>query len=69
MSGLNLYNEKIQDLIAIANEKYKIDTQYFDNYQVKRGLRNQDGTGVLAGLTSIGEVRGYIIDDLSLIHI
>ena len=60
---MNLYNEKIQDLIAIANEKYKIDTQYFDNYQVKRGLRNQDGTGVLAGLTSIGEVRGYIIDD------
>jgi len=58
-----LYSEKIKDLLDIASQKYKIDPQFYNNYQVKRGLRNQDGTGVLAGLTSIGEVRGYIIDD------
>ncbi len=31
----------------------------FEKYGVKRGLRNNDGTGVIAGLTSIGDVVGY----------
>ena len=35
----------------------------FKKYGVKRGLRNDDGTGVLAGLSSVGSVVGYIIDD------
>ena len=32
-------------------------------YGQKRGLRNDDGTGVIAGLTSVGAVIGYYIDD------
>lgn len=32
-------------------------------YRPKRGLRNPDGTGVLAGLTQIGEVHGYVMDE------
>ena len=35
----------------------------YNEYNVKRGLRNADGTGVLAGLTAIGEVHGYILDE------
>ncbi len=35
----------------------------FDHYNVKRGLRYKDGTGVMAGLTSVGEVSGYYIED------
>lgn len=35
----------------------------FKKYGVKRGLRNDDGTGVMAGLTSVGQVVGYYIDD------
>lgn len=35
----------------------------FKQYRVKRGLRNEDGTGVMAGLTSVGAVIGYYIDD------
>ncbi len=57
------YTDNIQLLIKVAAEKYKLDRQNYSRYSVKRGLRNPDGTGVLAGLTSIGEVRGYIIDD------
>lgn len=57
------YADNIQLLIKVAAEKYKLDRQNYSRYSVKRGLRNPDGTGVLAGLTSIGEVRGYIIDD------
>ena len=32
----------------------KIDTGLFQKYGVKRGLRNEDGSGVLVGLTNIG---------------
>ena len=37
----------------------KIDNELFAKYGVKRGLRNEDGTGVLVGLTNIGNVVGY----------
>lgn len=37
----------------------KIDANLFRKYDVKRGLRNDDGTGVLVGLTNIGNVVGY----------
>lgn len=37
----------------------QIDNNLFDQYDVKRGLRNKDGTGVLVGLTNIGDVVGY----------
>lgn len=32
-------------------------------HNVKRGLRNEDGSGVVVGLTNIGDVHGYIIDE------
>ena len=37
----------------------KIDNALFQEYGVKRGLRNEDGSGVLVGLTNIGNVVGY----------
>ncbi len=37
--------------------------ELFKQHSVKRGLRNDDGTGVMAGLTSVGAVQGYYIDD------
>ncbi|GHT36585.1 citrate synthase [Bacteroidia bacterium] len=36
-----------------------IDDELFTKYNVKRGLRNEDGSGVLVGLTRIGNVVGY----------
>ncbi len=36
-----------------------IESEKFKKFNVKRGLRNEDGSGVLVGLTSIGDVRGY----------
>ncbi|MBR2500052.1 MAG: citrate/2-methylcitrate synthase [Clostridia bacterium] len=46
----------VKDNSAISPDK-------FSNYKVKRGLRNSDGTGVLAGLTNIGNVHGYVISE------
>ena len=40
-------------------EAVRIDTELFSKFDVKRGLRNEDGTGVLVGLTRIGNVVGY----------
>lgn len=47
-----------------AAQTYKpISKDIYDKYNVKKGLRYKDGTGVMAGVTSIGEVSGYYIDD------
>ncbi len=49
--------------VAVALENNRIDTELFERFNVKRGLRNADGTGVLVGLTEVGDVHGYIIDE------
>ncbi|MBQ8974296.1 MAG: citrate synthase [Oscillospiraceae bacterium] len=41
----------------------KVTREDYQKYDVKRGLRNNDGTGVLAGVTRIGNVRGYYMQD------
>lgn len=48
---------------ARLRQNGKIDATLYQKYNVKRGLRNADGTGVLVGLTRIGSVHGYIIDE------
>jgi citrate synthase len=42
-----------------VRESCQIDSELFEKYDVKRGLRNADGSGVLVGLTKVGEVVGY----------
>ncbi len=44
------------------------DAEQFVRLGVKRGLRNQDGSGVLVGLTNIGDVHGYERDAEGQIH-
>ncbi|MDN5344646.1 MAG: citrate synthase [Clostridia bacterium] len=50
-------------LAALAEKNNSIPQDLYEKYNVKRGLRNSDGTGVLVGLTEIGEVHGYILDE------
>ena len=53
-------------LINLCNEiqiNDRIDGDDYTKYGVKRGLRNADGTGVMAGLTKICSVDGYYIED------
>ncbi len=42
---------------------YDIPSKYFTHYNVKRGLRNPDGTGVMAGITKIGNAHGYVLNE------
>ena len=50
-------------MYAAFRENNTISPAYFDKYSVKRGLRNPDGTGVMAGVTNICNVHGYVLDD------
>ena len=50
------YVLKLEDSVR---KSCQIDNDLFEKFEVKRGLRNKDGTGVLVGLTNIGDVVGY----------
>ncbi|MBR6681193.1 MAG: citrate synthase [Clostridia bacterium] len=47
--------------VAEATRVNDIPQPALENYKVKRGLREADGTGVLAGVTNIGNVHGYVL--------
>lgn len=56
-------NPNIDNLMAKLSDSIRttssIDQELFVRYNVKRGLRNEDHSGVLVGLTTIGDVVGY----------
>jgi citrate synthase len=52
--------EKYSNLVL---EKGIIDNELYSKYEVKRGLRDVSGKGVLVGLTEISEIISYIIED------
>jgi len=72
MEGIVSY-EFEKKMISELSEKAKtssyIDPGLFQKFQVKRGLRDIDGKGVLVGLTEIGEVHSYIIDEGEIIPV
>jgi len=59
-------NSKLSAIKQLCEEfkKYNhIDPALFEKFNVKRGLRNKDGTGVMAGLTQICNVHGYVVSE------
>ena len=59
-------SKKITDLENIVSEPeraYTIPNDAFDNYRIKKGLREVDGTGVMAGVTNIGNAHGYVVSE------
>lgn len=63
MADVNNKDELLNDFTQVVASRQKINPALYTKYNVKRGLRNNDGTGVLVGLTEIGEVMSYIVDD------
>lgn len=62
----NSFSEITPEIIRLANMSEQagiIDTELFTKYDVKRGLRDLNGKGVLAGLTNISDVRASKIVD------
>jgi len=53
----------VVELAKKARKNNKIKQHLYKHYNVKRGLRNADGTGVLFGLTGISDVHGYVLNE------
>lgn len=66
----NIYSDLTPEILRLAKLSEKagvIDSELFTRYEVKRGLRDLNGKGVLAGLTHISDVRAsQIIDGVSV---
>lgn len=58
---------KLLELTELCKSHNNINPELYTKYDVKRGLRDISGKGVLAGLTEISEVRSYIIQDSDLV--
>ena len=51
---------------ALYEQFERINTvapEHYEQHDVKRGLRNADGSGVIAGVTNISDVHGYVLRD------
>ncbi len=67
MTELLQESSLITEYTSMAKKANAIDSELFLKYDVKRGLRDISGKGVLAGLTDISEVRSYIVIDNDMI--
>lgn len=54
---------QLHALTKLAEKNNKISSHHYQEKNIKRGLRNADGTGVPVGFTQIGDVKGYDIVD------
>lgn len=59
----HVLNGYVSELCGDIRSAYTIDGSQYKNHAIKRGLRNDDGTGVLAGVTRVGSVQGYYMQD------
>ena len=57
----NEINSSLEGFLSAAREANTVPAEAFENFRVKRGLREMDGTGVMAGVTNIGNAHGYML--------
>ncbi len=57
-----LREKKIEELVEKSSSAGKFDQSLYIKYDVKQGLRDANGTGVLTGLTEISDVNGFSLD-------
>lgn len=65
--NISTITDEIKQLASLCNENFLIDSSLYTKYEVKRGLRDISGKGVLTGLTEISEIRSYTIVDSDMI--
>ncbi len=62
MDSFSEFKKLSDKYIDMMDKKARIDQNLYSKYDVKRGLRDSDGRGVLTGLTEISDVSGFRID-------
>ena len=55
MSDLK-FDQILDEYVRFCNDSGKIDLNLYEEYNVKRGLRDSNGRGVLTGLTEVSDV-------------
>ncbi|MDR1565120.1 MAG: citrate/2-methylcitrate synthase [Oscillospiraceae bacterium] len=63
MENNALVHSTLEELCSEFRANNKIESSNYEKFNVKRGLRNNDGTGVMAGLTLICNVHGFRVVD------
>ena len=61
------YEKILDELVGYCNDSGTIDQNLYVTYDVKRGLRDSNGKGVLTGLTEISDVSGFAVQDGELV--
>ncbi len=59
MEKNNAFDHHLNEWSKIIEQKNTIDPKLYPKHNIKRGLRNENGTGVLVGITRVGSVIGY----------
>ncbi|MFO7656501.1 MAG: citrate/2-methylcitrate synthase [Bacteroidales bacterium] len=59
----------LKELAQNIESSYQIDQQLYTDFNVKRGLRNKDGSGVLVGITRIGGVTGFVKEEEEIVPV
>lgn len=67
MNPFSQVTPQIQALSEVCMKHSTIDPSLYGKYDVKRGLRDISGRGVLAGLTEISDIQSYIMEDEEMI--
>lgn len=57
------FKENMQILSDQCLQTERIDADLYGKYEVKRGLRDQDGNGVVAGLTKVSKIESHKVVD------
>ena len=63
MNNIDYNKDVFKSLCDEFAKNNTIDQSLYEKYQVKRGLRNSDGSGVMAGITNICNVHGYVFNE------
>ena len=63
LNNVNYDSAAFKSLCEEFIENNKIAPELYEKYHVKRGLRNSDGSGVVAGITNICNVHGYVVNE------
>ena len=62
MSGVK-FDQILDEYVRFCNDSGRIDPNLYEEYNVKRGLRDSNGKGVLTGLTEVSDVIGFDVVD------
>lgn len=63
---MNLYGDfgkETEELMKICEKNNQIPVELFDEFGVKRGLRDKDGNGVLSGITNISRIEAFRMEN------